>query len=112
MVWVVFAWVSRLLQHEFPFIATIVRPTSCILETDSHAFTHIIFALSFGSCAYNLFHAITLDPSTCPTPKSDAELKSVGDFASRVVILLYFILLRILCPKGDSTDRHSAYSVW
>ena len=100
MVWVVFAWVSRLLQHEFPFITTIVHPTLCILETNSHAFAHIIFALSFGSCTYNLFHAITLNPSTCPTPKSDAELKSVGDFASRVVIVTIFYIIEDLASKG------------
>jgi palmitoyltransferase len=66
MVWVAFAWVSRLLQ-----------------QTDSHAFAHLIFALSFGLCAYNFFRAMTLDPGTCPTPTSDAELKSIiEDLAS------------------------------
>ena len=81
MVRVAFAWVSRLLRREFPFIAIAVRLTSCILETDSHAFAYLIFALSFGLCAYNFFRAMTLDPGTCATPKSVAELKSVGDFA-------------------------------
>ena len=93
MVWMVFAWVSRLLQRQFPFIATIVRLTSCILETDSHAFVHLIFALSFGLCAYNFFHAMTLDPGTCPTPKNDAELKSVGDSTLRVVLIPYFMFV-------------------
>ncbi|KAH9052196.1 DHHC palmitoyltransferase-domain-containing protein [Lactarius vividus] len=66
MVWVAFAWVSRLLQ-----------------QTDSHAFAHLIFALSFGLCAYNFFRAMTLDPGACPTPTSDAELKSIiEDLAS------------------------------
>jgi hypothetical protein len=58
------------------------------LETDSHAFAHLIFALSFGLCAYNFFRAMTLDPGTCPTPKSDAELKSVRDSALRAGITL------------------------
>ena len=30
MVWVAFAWVSRLLQREFPFIAAVVHPKPCI----------------------------------------------------------------------------------
>ena len=93
MVWVAFAWVSRLLQREFPFIATAVLLTSCILETESHAFAHLIFALSFGLCAYNFFRAMTLDPGTCPTPKSDAELKSVRDSVLRVVLILYFVFV-------------------
>ena len=46
-------------------------------ETQSHAFSHLIFALSFGLCAYNFFRSISLDPGTCPKPASDAELKSV-----------------------------------
>ncbi|KAF8265390.1 DHHC palmitoyltransferase-domain-containing protein [Lactarius quietus] len=66
MVWVAFAWVTRLLQ-----------------QIDSHGFAHLIFALSFCLCAYNFFRAMTLDPGTCPTPKSDAELKSIiEDLAS------------------------------
>jgi len=66
MVWVAFAWVTRPLQH-----------------TESHAFAHLIFALSFGLCAYNFFRAMTLDPGTCPVPTSDAELKSIiEDLAS------------------------------
>ncbi|KAF8256806.1 hypothetical protein EI94DRAFT_1693750 [Lactarius quietus] len=66
MVWVAFAWATRLLQ-----------------QTDSHGFAHLTFALSFGLCAYNFFRAMTLDPGTCPTPKSDAELKSIiEDLAS------------------------------
>ncbi|KAF8272664.1 hypothetical protein EI94DRAFT_1795860 [Lactarius quietus] len=53
------------------------------VETDSHGFAHLIFALSFGLCAYNFFRAMTLDPGTCLTPKSDAELKSIiEDLAS------------------------------
>ena len=93
MVWVAFAWVSRLLQRELPFIATAVLLMSCILETESHAFAHLIFALSFGLCAYNFFRAMTLDPGTCPTPKSDAELKSVRDSVLRVVLILYFVFV-------------------
>ncbi|KAI0297046.1 DHHC palmitoyltransferase-domain-containing protein [Multifurca ochricompacta] len=66
MVWVGFAWVTRPLQ-----------------QTESHAFAHLIFALSFGLCAYNFFRAMTLDPGTCPAPTSDAELKSIiEDLAS------------------------------
>ncbi|KAI0274137.1 hypothetical protein BGY98DRAFT_995682 [Russula aff. rugulosa BPL654] len=66
MVWVGFAWATRPLQ-----------------QTESHAFAHLIFALSFGLCAYNFFRAMTLDPGTCPVPTSDAELKSIiEDLAS------------------------------
>ena len=74
-------------------LATAVRLTLCILETDSHTFAHLIFALSFGLCAYNFFRAMTLDPVTCPTPKSDAELKSVVDSALGVVPILYFMFV-------------------
>ena len=66
MVWVGYAWGSRLVH-----------------QTQSHAFSHLIFALSFGLCAYNFFRAISLDPGTCPKPASDAELKSIiEDLAS------------------------------
>ncbi|KAH9988065.1 hypothetical protein BJV74DRAFT_839836 [Russula compacta] len=66
MVWVAYAWVTRLLQ-----------------QTESHAFAHLIFALSFGLCAYNFFRAMTLEPGTCPAPTSDAELNSIiEDLAS------------------------------
>ncbi|ETW79991.1 hypothetical protein HETIRDRAFT_477592 [Heterobasidion irregulare TC 32-1] len=66
MVWVAYAWVTRLLQ-----------------QTESHAFTHLSFALSFGLCVYNFFRSMTLDPGTCPAPTSDAELKSIiEDLAS------------------------------
>ncbi|CAL1698532.1 unnamed protein product [Somion occarium] len=66
MVWVGYAWVSRLVH-----------------QTQSHAFSHLIFALSFGLCAYNFFRAISLDPGSCPKPASDAELKSIiEDLAS------------------------------
>jgi hypothetical protein len=50
-----------------------------ISETQSHAFTHLSFALVFGLCAYNFFRAITLDAGSCPKPTSDAELKSVNN---------------------------------
>ena len=49
-----------------------------MLETESHAFTHLLFALTFITCAYNFFRSISLDPGTCPKPSSDAELKSVS----------------------------------
>lgn len=61
------------------------------IETESHAFAHLIFALSFGLCAYNFFRAMTLDPGTCPVPTSDAELKSVR--TSLVVLLAPYLTL-------------------
>ena len=94
MVRVAFAWVSRLLQSEFPFITTAVRLTSCILETDFHAFAYLIFALSFGLCAYNFFCAMTVDPGTYHTPKSDAELKSV------VVLIRFVYIIEDLASEG------------
>ncbi|KAK7684441.1 hypothetical protein QCA50_012388 [Cerrena zonata] len=63
MVWVGYSWGSRLVH-----------------QTQSHAFSHLIFALSFGLCAYNFFRAISLDPGTCPKPASDAELKSIIEY--------------------------------
>ncbi|KAJ6492881.1 hypothetical protein C8R47DRAFT_975549 [Mycena vitilis] len=52
-------------------------------ETQSHALTHLLFALTVGLCAYNFFRAVTLDAGTCPKPGSDAELKSIiEDLAS------------------------------
>ncbi|GLB44417.1 putative DHHC palmitoyltransferase family protein [Lyophyllum shimeji] len=66
MVWVLYCWFTRLVQ-----------------QTQSHAFTHLIFALTVGLCVYNFFRAVTLDPGTCPRPASDAELKSIiEDLAS------------------------------
>lgn len=60
MVWVAYSWLTRLVN-----------------QTQSHAFTHLMFAISLGLCAYNFFRAISLDPGTCPKPTSDAELKSI-----------------------------------
>ncbi|KAG6915477.1 hypothetical protein DXG01_011308 [Tephrocybe rancida] len=66
MIWVLFCWVTRLVQ-----------------QTQSHAFTHLSFALVVGLCAYNFFRSVTLDPGTCPKPTSDGELKSIiEDLAS------------------------------
>ncbi|KAF7420921.1 palmitoyltransferase akr1 [Pleurotus ostreatus] len=66
MIWVLYCWVTRLLN-----------------QTESHAFTHLSFGLAVGLCAYNFFRAITLDPGTCPKPASDGELKSIiEDLAS------------------------------
>ncbi|KAH7924191.1 hypothetical protein BV22DRAFT_1120343 [Leucogyrophana mollusca] len=66
MIWVGYCWITRLVQ-----------------QTQSHAFTHLIFALTFGLCAYNFFRAITLDPGACPRPANDGELKAIiEDLAS------------------------------
>jgi len=59
------------------------------LESESHPFSHLLFALSLGLCVYNFFRAITLDPGTAPKPSSDAELKSVG--------LLLFLETKFRC---------------
>ncbi|TCD60700.1 palmitoyltransferase akr1 [Steccherinum ochraceum] len=66
MVWVLYAWITRLTR-----------------QAHSHPFSHLIFALNFGLCAYNFFRAIFLDAGTCPKPQNDAELKAiVEDLAS------------------------------
>ncbi|KAI0263246.1 ankyrin [Gloeopeniophorella convolvens] len=67
MVWVACAWVTRLLQ-----------------QSQSHAFAHLIFALSFGLCAYNFFRAMTLDPGTCPAPQAmpNSNLCIIEDLAA------------------------------
>ncbi|CCM05821.1 uncharacterized protein FIBRA_08055 [Fibroporia radiculosa] len=61
MMWVGYSWLTRLVN-----------------QTQSHAFTHLVFAINMGLCAYNFFRAISLDPGVCPKPSSDAELKSVS----------------------------------
>ncbi|KZT21327.1 hypothetical protein NEOLEDRAFT_1073718 [Neolentinus lepideus HHB14362 ss-1] len=60
MLWVGYCWITRLVH-----------------QTSSHAIAHLVFALSFGLCAYNFFRSITLDPGSCPKPQSDEELKSI-----------------------------------
>ncbi|KAJ7057663.1 DHHC palmitoyltransferase-domain-containing protein [Mycena amicta] len=66
MIWVLFAWFTRLVYH-----------------TPSHSLAHLAFALAFMLCAYNFFRAVTLDAGVCPVPSSDAELKSIiEDLAS------------------------------
>ena len=90
MIWLAYVWVTRLLQrtstiHE-RLVALALTPP---IEAQSHAFTHLIFALTYGLCAYNFFRAITLDPGTCPKPTSDAELKSVcGSMSSAMTLRL------------------------
>ncbi len=91
MVWVAFAWATRPLQREFSSIQRPLKTKTRYIETESHAFSHLIFALSFGLCAYNFFRAMTLDPGTCPVPTSDAELKSVG--TSFVKLLTSYLTL-------------------
>lgn len=60
------------------FLILTRRGLNCTnIETQSHAFTHLSFAIVIGLCAYNFFRAITLDPGTCPKPTSDGELKTV-----------------------------------
>ncbi|THH12426.1 hypothetical protein EW146_g7710 [Bondarzewia mesenterica] len=83
MVWVAYAWVTRLLQRLYRLHTHANLGLRARTETESHAFTHLSFALIFGLCAYNFFRSITLDPGACPTPTSDAELKSIiEDLAS------------------------------
>lgn len=66
MIWVLYTWFTRLVH-----------------QTQSHALSHLCFALTVGLCAYNFFRSITLDPGTCPKPSSDAELKFIiEDLAS------------------------------
>ncbi|KAH9851259.1 ankyrin [Lenzites betulinus] len=60
MVWVTYAWLTRLIH-----------------QTESHPFVHLTLAITIGLCAYNFFRAISLDPGTCPRPSNDAELKTV-----------------------------------
>lgn len=78
MVWVGYAWISRLVHREYFHLLHHISLIEASLETQSHAFTHLSFALTVGLCAYNFFRAISLDPGTCPKPSSDAELKSVS----------------------------------
>ncbi|KZS89519.1 zf-DHHC-domain-containing protein [Sistotremastrum niveocremeum HHB9708] len=66
LVWVAWAWFSRLVRN-----------------TPGFAFTNLAFTLTFLLCAYNFFRSITLDPGSCPKPANDAELKStIEDLAS------------------------------
>ncbi|KAJ7726850.1 hypothetical protein DFH07DRAFT_757939 [Mycena maculata] len=81
MVWVLYCWVTRLVQRACDFRSS--YQSNLLTETQSHAFAHLLFALCVGLCAYNFFRAVTLDPGTCPKPTSDAELKSIiEDLAS------------------------------
>lgn len=83
LIWVVYAWISRLLQRKQPGLRTLGTVLTMILEAESHAFSHLSFAIIVGLCAYNFFRAITLDPGTCPKPASDDELKQIiEDLAS------------------------------
>lgn len=79
ILWVLYCWVTRLVQGELSrslFDMTIIYSTGST-ETQYHSLAHLMFALSVGLCSYNFFRAITLDPGTCPKPASDDELKSV-----------------------------------
>jgi palmitoyltransferase len=81
LLWVVFCWITRLLPRMFFFFFFLIHQlpqTALSIVTQSHAISHLIFALIVGICAYNFFRSITLDPGTCPKPTSDDELKSVN----------------------------------
>ncbi|KAJ7455004.1 hypothetical protein B0H11DRAFT_1737147, partial [Mycena galericulata] len=82
--------------------------------TQSHAFSHLLFALCVGLCAYNFFRAVTLDPGTCPKPSSDAELKSIiEDLASEGRLNgQTFCIQCMVCPftiakRIDTTTRQA-----
>jgi hypothetical protein len=86
-------------------------------ETQPHAFTHLLFALSFGLSAYNFFRAVTLDPGTAPKPSSDDEMKAVR---RNVICHLSHSLtacwlhrsLSSLHLKDGLMARLSAYNAW
>ena len=77
MVWVTYAWLRRLMPRRYLLSHTSIAVLMLVSETQYHAFTHLILAITIGLCAYNFFRAITLDPGTCPKPSSDGELKTV-----------------------------------
>ncbi|KAK7448470.1 palmitoyltransferase akr1 [Stygiomarasmius scandens] len=67
IVWVLFSWFTKLVQH----------------DDGTHSLAHLGFAISAGLCMYNFFRAVMLDPGTCPKPSNDGELKSIiEDLAS------------------------------
>jgi palmitoyltransferase len=70
----------------FSSLATMALCPAYHSGTQGYAFTHLIFALMFLLCCYNFFHAIALDPGTCPKPVNDTELKDVrlACFISRI----------------------------
>lgn len=80
MIWVLYSWITRLLPGEWTLaiFALFERLNWSHTDTQFHSFAHLLFAISFGLCAYNFFRAITLDAGGCPKPQSDAELKSVS----------------------------------
>lgn len=81
MIWVTYAWVSRLMNRELLVLPGRICnrvDVTTIAETQSHPFTNLTLAITIGLCAYNFFRAISLDPGTCPKPSSDGELKSVS----------------------------------
>ena len=119
MLWVVFCWVTRLVRRmsaNFFFHSSLnsYKKKYISTETQSHAISHLMFALTVGLCAYNFFRAITLDPGICPKPTSDDELKSVilSSFLWNQVTEIRLRLLRILHPKEDSTVKRSASNAW
>ena len=94
------------------------------LETQHHAFVHLLFALSYGLCVYNFVRAITLDPGTCPKPSSDGELRAVRIISfsdcclaflfKNFVFWLYWDLRlsKILHLRAVLMDRPSVLIVW
>ena len=115
MLWVVFCWLTRLVQRMSSNVFLFHSPLRNIsTETQSHAISHLMFALTVGLCAYNFFRAITLDPGTCPKPTSDDELKSVilSSLLWNQVTEIKYRLLRTLRLKEDSTVKHSASNAW
>lgn len=98
------------------FIHQLPQKAFFSIVTQSHAISHLIFALIVGLCAYNFFRSITLDPGTCPKPTSDDELKSVKFLSlfgiKSTEIFFYIRLLKILRLKVDSTVRLFVFNAW
>lgn len=82
MLWVGYCWVTRLVQRMLSATLWQLQTNVIFLETESHAFVHLAFAIAFGLCLYNFFRAITLDPGPCPRPAHDGELKAVSRLVS------------------------------
>lgn len=98
MIWVGYAWITRLVQ-----------------ETQSHAFTHLLFALAFGLSAYNFFRAVTLDPGNAPKPSSEDELKTVcGYYLPLLSIRLIFSCrsLKTSPQMAALMGKLSAFNAW
>lgn len=74
-------WATRLVRTCLPSLSVSTRFLTGVdsrsADTPGHTTLNLVFFISFTTCVWNFYRAITLDPGFVPRPSGDAEVKEV-----------------------------------